>query len=51
MSSNPASSGGRRGHARARGFTLLEVMVALVVTTIGLLGIAKLQALAYASTG
>ena len=34
-----------------RGFTLLEVMVSLVVTSIGLLGIAKLQALAYASTG
>jgi type IV pilus assembly protein PilV len=37
--------------ARARGFTLIEVMVALVITSIGLLGIAKLQALAYASTG
>jgi type IV pilus assembly protein PilV len=37
--------------ARARGFTLVEVMVALVVTSIGLLGMAKLQALAYASTG
>jgi type IV pilus assembly protein PilV len=36
---------------RAGGFTLLEVMVALVVTSIGLLGIAKIQALAYASTG
>ena len=36
---------------RSRGFTLLEVMVALMVTSIGLLGIAKLQALAYASTG
>jgi type IV pilus assembly protein PilV len=48
MKSNLSSG---RTHARARGFTLLEVMVALVVTTIGLLGIAKLQALAYASTG
>ncbi len=36
---------------REGGFTLLEVMVALIVTTIGLLGIAKMQALAYASTG
>lgn len=35
----------------AHGFTLLEVLIALVVTSIGLLGIAKMQALAYASTG
>jgi len=35
---------------RARGFTLLEVMVSLVITSIGLLGIAKIHALAYSST-
>ena len=32
------------------GFTIIEVMVALVVISIGLLGIAKMQALALAST-
>ena len=37
--------------ARAGGFTLIEVLVALIVTCIGLLGIAKLQALVYANTG
>jgi type IV pilus assembly protein PilV len=37
--------------SRSRGFTLIEVMVALVITAVGLLGIAKIQALAYASTG
>jgi type IV pilus assembly protein PilV len=36
---------------RARGFTLIEVLVALVITGIGLLGIAKIQALVYANTG
>ena len=36
--------------ARARGFTLLEVMVSLIITSIGLLGIAKIHALAYSST-
>jgi type IV pilus assembly protein PilV len=38
------------GRGRAHGFSLIEVMVALVVISIGLLGIAKMQALAYAST-
>jgi type IV pilus assembly protein PilV len=36
---------------RQRGFSLIEVMVALIVVSVGLLGIAKMQALAYASTG
>jgi type IV pilus assembly protein PilV len=35
----------------ARGFSLIEVLVSLVVVSVGLLGIAKMQALAYASTG
>ena len=35
---------------RHSGFSLLEVMVALIVMSVGLLGIAKMQALALAST-
>lgn len=36
--------------ARARGFSLFEVLVGLIVISIGLLGISKMHALAYAST-
>jgi type IV pilus assembly protein PilV len=35
----------------ARGFSLIEVLVALIVVSVGLLGIAKMQAVAYSSTG
>ena len=38
-------------YRRARGFSLMEVMVALVVSTVGLLGLAKMEALAISSTG
>ena len=33
-----------------RGFSLLEVMVALVVLSVGLLGVVKLESVAYSST-
>jgi len=36
---------------REAGFSLIEVLVSLVIVSVGLLGIAKMQALAYASTG
>jgi type IV pilus assembly protein PilV len=39
------------GCRRLRGFSLVEVMVALVIIAVGLLGIAKMQALALSSTG
>jgi type IV pilus assembly protein PilV len=45
---NSTSSIRRR---RASGFSLVEVMVALIVVGVGMLGIAKIQAMAYASTG
>jgi type IV pilus assembly protein PilV len=40
-----------RMHPRAGGFSLIEVLVALVIIGVGMMGIAKIQALAYASTG
>lgn len=40
----------RLARARAQGFTLMEVLVALVIISIGLLGIAAMQATAIAST-
>jgi len=42
-----------RAHAErtSAGFTLVEILVALIVIAIGLLGIAKMEALAYSSTG
>ncbi len=36
---------------RSRGFSLIEVMVALVIIAVGMLGIAKMQALALSTTG
>ena len=41
----------RSGSALQAGFSLVEVMVALLVVSIGMLGIAKMQALALSSTG
>jgi type IV pilus assembly protein PilV len=38
------------GYPRLKGFSLVEVMVALIVMSVGLLGIAKMQALALSST-
>ena len=40
-----------RARAGCRGFSLVEVLVALIVLSVGLIGIAKMQALALSSTG
>jgi type IV pilus assembly protein PilV len=34
-----------------RGFTLIEILVAMLIVAVGMLGIAKMQAMSYASTG
>jgi type IV pilus assembly protein PilV len=39
------------GAMSARGFSMVEVMVSLIIIAVGMLGLAKIQALAYASTG
>jgi type IV pilus assembly protein PilV len=38
-------------HLPSRGFSLIEVLIALIVLSVGLLGIAKMEALALASNG
>jgi type IV pilus assembly protein PilV len=40
-----------RKTSQQRGFTLLEVMVSLMIISVGLLGVAKMQSLALSSTG
>ena len=41
----------RRPSAAAAGFTLIEVLVSIIVIAIGLLGVAKMQGLAFSSMG
>jgi type IV pilus assembly protein PilV len=41
----------RRSRQHARGFSLVEVLVGLMVIGVGLLGVARVQALALSSTG
>ena len=50
MTTAACPSRGRLG-VLARGFSLIEVLVALVIISVGMLGVAKIQALAYSSTG
>jgi type IV pilus assembly protein PilV len=47
---SPERSTHEAARGRARGFSLVEVMVAVIVICVGLLGIAKLQALSMSNT-
>jgi len=47
----PGSVKRSAGAPRASGFTLIEVLVSLIIIAVGMLGLAKIQALTYASTG
>jgi type IV pilus assembly protein PilV len=40
-----------RARRHNRGFTLIEVLAAMLIIAVGMLGIAKMQAMSYASTG
>jgi type IV pilus assembly protein PilV len=52
MHLNDSSARRRRPAPKAisRGFSLVEVMIALIVVSLGLLGVAKLEAVSYSST-
>lgn len=47
MTMTTQPSAGRRSH---RGFTLIEVLIALLITSVGLLGVAKIQAASVSGT-
>jgi type IV pilus assembly protein PilV len=48
---SPRKQHGGAPSCRQEGFSLVEVLVALVIIAVGMLGLAKVQAIAYGSTG